>query len=94
MRREQKIEIEINSIYDLKLKFNVTGREIRRKTQDSTQIDPIAFRIKGFLFRKFEDDRQYSRSDFSMFSQRNLTFKHSLDAKIDLEDEGSERFKD
>ena len=63
-------------------------------TQDSTQNDPIDLQIKGFLFRDFIDDRLYSRSDFSLFSPRNLTFKHSLDAKIDLEDEENNIFKD
>ena len=96
MLGEQKIEI--NLIYDSKLKSNVIGRQIMRKTQtltqDSARIDPIAHRIKGFSFRKFEDDRQHSRSDFPLFSQRNLTFKHSLDMEEYLEDEEGKRFKD
>ena len=53
--------------------------------QDSIQIDPISHRIKGFSFHKFEDDRWHSIISFSLFSQSNLTFKHSLDVKINLE---------
>ena len=82
----------------LKLKSNVIGRKIRSKTrfltQDSARIDPISFRIKGFSFRKFEDDRWHLRINFSLFSQRNLTFKHSVGAEIDLEAIGSKRLKD
>ena len=61
--RKTKIRIKINLIYDLKLKYNVIGREIRRKTQivtrDSAQIDPIACHIKSFSFCEFEDDYQH-----------------------------------
>ena len=85
-------------IYDLKLKSDVIGREVRRKTQilnqDNTQNDPIDRRIIGFSFWNFEDNRQHSRSDFSLFSPRNLTFKHSLEAEIELEDEDNKRFND
>ena len=56
-------------------------------TQDSAQNDLIDRRIKGFSFRDFEDDHRHSRSDFFLFSPRNLTFKHSLYVEIDLEDE-------
>ena len=57
------------------------------------QIDPIAHQIKDFSFRKFEDDCRHSRSDFSLLSPQNLTFKHSLDAELDIEDEESKIFK-
>ena len=63
-------------------------------TRDSARNDPIDRRIKGFLFRDFEDDCWHSRNNFSIFSPQNLTFKHSLDEEIDLEDEESKRFKD
>ena len=96
--RKPKLKSKFRLIYDSKLKFNLIGREIRRETriltQDSTRNDPINRRIKGFSFRNFKDDRQHSRSEFSLFSPRNLTFKYSLDVKIDLEDEESKRFKD
>ena len=58
------------------------------------QNDTIDRRIKGFSFRDFEDEVQHSRGDFSLFFQWNLTFKNSLDAKIDLEEEKRKRFKD
>ena len=69
-RRDQKaeIKIKINLIYYLKLKSNVVGRQIRRKTQiltrDSVRIDLIALRIKGFSFREFEDDRWHLKKRF------------------------------
>ena len=76
-------------MYNWKLKYNVIGRKIRIKTwfltKDSTRIDPISRRIKGFLFREFKDNCWYSRIDFSLFSQQNLTFKQSLDVEIYLE---------
>ena len=62
-------------------------------TQDSTRIDSIAHRIRGFLFCEFEDNRWHSRIDFSIFSQQNLTFKHSLDREVSLEAKLSKRFK-
>ena len=93
-----KIISKIYIIYDSKLKANVIGREIRRKTQiltqDSSQNDPIDRWIKGFSFRDFGDDCRYLRSDFFLFSPQNLTFKHSSNAEINLEDEESKRFKD
>ena len=58
-----------------------------------TRNDPIDRQIKGFSFCNLEDDRQHPRSDFSLFSPRNLTFKHSLDAEIGLEDKESKRVK-
>ena len=60
-------------------------------TQDGSQIDPIPCQIKGF---SLGNDRWCSRVDFSLFSQRNLTFKHSLDVESDSEEIGSKRFKD
>ena len=54
-------------------------------TQDSARIDPIALQIKGFSFRELEEYCWHSIIDFSLFSQQNLTFEHSMDAKIDLE---------
>ena len=62
-------------------------------TQDSAQIDPIARWIRGFSFREFEDDRWRSRINFSIFSQRNVTFKYSSDAEVSLEARGSKIFK-
>ena len=53
--------------------------------RDSAQIDPISRRIKGYSYREFEDDHWHSIIDFSIFSQRNLTFIHSMDVKMDLE---------
>ena len=74
------------------------GRKIRTKTQfltqDNSRIDQISRRIKGFSFQEFEDDLWHSRIDFSMFSHRNLTFKHSINAEIDIEAKGIKRFKD
>ena len=49
-------------------------------TQDSARIDPIDHQIKDFSFHEFEDDRRHSRIDFSLLSQWNLSFKHSLHA--------------
>ena len=53
----------------------------------STRIDPLSLLIIRFLSCKFEDNRQHLRSDSSIFFEQNFTFKHSLDPKIDLEDE-------
>ena len=98
MREKIEIKYKINIFYYSKLKYDVIGRKIRRKTliliQDNTQNDQIDCQIKGFSFCIFEDDRQRSRSNISLFSPRNLTFKHSLDAEIDLEDKESKRLKD
>ena len=69
-------------------------RKTRILTQDSARNDTIDCQIKDFSFHNFEDDCWHSRSEFSIFSPRNLTFKHSLDAKIDLVDEERKRFKD
>ena len=81
----------------MKLKSNVIGRKIRTKTrfltQDNAQIDPIFGRIKGYSYREFEDDCWHSIINFYLFSRRNLTFKNSMDAEIDLEVIESKRFK-
>ena len=63
-------------------------------TQDSAQIDPISLRIRGFSFCEFKDNFWHSRIDFSLFFERNLTFKHSLDVEVDLEAKGIKRFDD
>ena len=82
----------------MKEKYDFIGREIKRKTHNltwnSAQNDPINFRIKGFSFHDFEDEFRHSRWDFSLFSERNLTFKHFLDTKINQEEEERKRFKE
>ena len=96
MWRKQKIKIKL--IYDLKLKYNDIGRNIRRKTQiltrDSAQINPINRQIKGFSFLEFEDYRWHPRINFSLFSQQIITIKHSSDVEMSLEAKGIKRFKD
>ena len=93
-----KIKSKIRLIYDLKLKSNIIGRRIRTKTQIQTQDrarnDPIDHLIKGFSFCDFENDRRHSKNNFTLFSPRNLTFKHPLDAEPNLEVKESKRFKD
>ena len=69
-------------------------RKTRILTRDSTQNDPIDCRIKGFSFHDFKDNHHHLRNDFSLFFPQNLTFKHSLDAELDLEGKERERFKD
>ena len=48
-REKTKIKSEIRLIYDYKLKYNIIGRDIRRKTrvltQNSARNDPIDFAI-------------------------------------------------
>ena len=56
-------------------------------TKNSVRNDPIDRWIKGSSFRNFENEFPHSRNIFSLFSPQNLTFKHSLDAKINQEDE-------
>ena len=63
-------------------------------TLSRTRSDPIDYLINGFLFHDFEYEFRHSRSDLSLFSQQNLTFKHSFNAEINLEEEESKRFKD
>ena len=85
-------------MYDSQLKSDVIRREIRKKsrilTRNSTGNDSIVCQVKGSSCCDFEDEFHHSRSDFSLFSPRNLTFKPSLDAKIDQEEDENKRFKD
>ena len=62
-------------------------RKTRNQTRCCIQNDPIDHQIKGFSLCDCEDEVQHSIDDFSRFSQQNLTFKRSLDVKIDLEEE-------
>ena len=64
-------------------------RKTQILNQNNAQNDPIDHRIKGSLFRDFEDKFWHSRNDFSRFSPQNLAFKHSLDTNITIEDEES-----
>ena len=57
-------------------------------------IDQINRWIKGFSFLDFEDKIQNSRGNFSLFFWWNLDFKHSRDAKMSLEEEEINKFKD
>ena len=97
-REKYKIKYKINLIYDSKLQSNDAGQNIRRKThnltQDSARNDPIDRQIKGFSICNFEDDCHHSRGELSLFFQRNLSFNHSLDTEMSLEEEKSQRFKD
>ena len=62
---------------------------------DSAQNDPIDCRIKGFSFCDFKDSYRHSRGKFSLFFWQNLTFNHSLDTKMSLEEEeASKRLND
>ena len=96
-REKTKIKSKIRLIYYLKLKSDIIGRKIRRKTKiliwDSAQIDPTDGWIKSFSFHEFEDDRRHSRRNFSLFSQQNLNFKYSSNAQMSLEVKGSKKFK-
>ena len=97
-RQKSKIKYKINIIYDSKMKSDIIGRKIRRKTwiltRDRAWNDPIDHQIKGFSFRNFKDNRRNSRSNFSLFSPQNITFKHFLNMESDLEKEEIKRFKD
>ena len=83
-REKTQNNYKIWLIYDFKLKSDVIAREISMKTQiltqNSVQNNPFDHRIKCFSFYDFEDKFRHSRSNFSLFSPRNITFKHSLDA--------------
>ena len=57
------------------------------------QNDKIVHRIKGSSFCYFQDEFQHSKSDISLLSPQNFTFKHFLYAEKDLEKEESKRFK-
>ena len=74
--RIAKIEIEIDLIYDSKLKFNIIKRKIRTRTkiqtQDNSRIDPIPCRIKGFSFTNLKTIVGVQQS-ISSSSLRNLT---------------------
>ena len=76
----------------------IQTKKIKKKTHNRTQsrarIDPIDRWINEFLFHNFEDKIRHSRGNFSLFFQQNIDFKHSLDAKIDLEEEEIKRVKD
>ena len=69
-------------------------RKTHNLTRRHAKNDPIDLRIKGSSLLNFEDKFRHSRGDFSLFSQQNLTLKHSSNAKNDLEEEKSKRFKD
>ena len=45
-------------------------------------------------FKDFENDHRCSLDKFSLIDRQNLTFNHSVDAEMSLEDIRSERFKD
>ena len=70
------------------------GGKTRNLTRDSDRNDPINRRIQGFSFRDFENNRRCSRGELSLIDRRNLTFNHSVDAKMSLEAIESKRFKD
>ena len=93
-RENQKLLWNLSNLR-FKLKPNVIGENIMKKTRNLTQnhtwTDPIDRRIKEFSFLHFEDEFRHSRDDSPQFSLKNLTFKHFLDAKIDLWDEESKR---
>ena len=89
---------QIGLIYCSKLKSNATWRKIREKTCNLTQNcarnDPIHHWIKAFHFAFQKTKIQSLSSEFSLFSQQNLDFKHSSDAEMSLEEEEIKRFKD
>ena len=70
------------------------GGKTHNLTRDSDQNDPIDRQIKDFSFRDFKDDRRHSRGKFSLLFRQNLTFNHSINAKMSLEAIGSKRFND
>ena len=67
--------------------------ETRSLTHDCARIDPITHQIKSFLFPNSKMIFDVQESISSNFLKKNLTFKHSVDAKINLEAIGSKRFK-
>ena len=69
-------------------------RKTHNLTRDSDRNDPINHRIQGFSFRDFENDLRCSRGEFSIINRQNLTFNHSVVAKMSLEVIESKRFKD
>ena len=79
------------------MKSNVIRRKIRTTTrfltQDSAQIDLIPCQIKGFSFPNSKTIVGIQEL-ISSYSLNEITFKHSVDAKIDLEVIGRKIFKD
>ena len=64
------------------------------RAQNSARNDPIYHRIKA-LHSAFQKTKIWSSSsEFFLFSQQNLDFKHSLDAKMSLKEKENKRFKD
>ena len=96
--RETEKLSKIPLIYDSKLKSNDTQKKIKRKkhslTQNYAQNDPTNLQIKGFSFCNFKDEFWNLRGEISLVFQRNLTFNHSLDVEMSLEEEESEGFND
>ena len=88
MKTEIKNEIKLN--YDPKLQIDDTCI----LTQDCDQNDPINRWIQGFSFRNFENDHRCSRDEFSIIDRRDLSFNHSVDTKMCIEEIRSKRFKD
>ena len=60
-------------------------------TRSRAPNDPINCQIQGFSLSDFENEVWRSRCDFFLFSQQILDFRHSLDAKMSLEDEEFKR---
>ena len=73
--RKTEIEIEIEKIYDLKLKSNVIRRKIRTKTQfltqDSARMDPIPHWIKDSLFMNLKTIIGIQNSILPFFSMKS-----------------------
>ena len=90
---ENRLQRERKPIYFVKfckkLKINVIRRKIRVKTHNLTRNDPIHCRIKAFHFAFQKIKIQCPRGKLSSFSQQNLTFTHSLDSRMSLENEES-----
>ena len=93
-REKTKKLSKIQLIYYSKLKSNDTRQKIRRKTHNLTWYDPIDCWTKGFSFHEFESEFHNSIDEISLFFWQNLDFKHSLDAKMSLEEKEIKRFKD
>ena len=99
MRREKiKNKSKINLIYNSKLIDNDTGWKIKRKTYNliwsPARNDPIDYQIKDFSFHAFKDEIRHSTGNFSPFLRRKLYSKHSMHAKMSLEEEEILSFKD
>ena len=75
-------------LYEGRLEWNWISNPRLRSNWSNYSLD------KRLFIKKIQkNDRWFSRVDFLLFSQQNFTFKHSVDAKIDLEVIGSKRFK-